>query len=430
MGQATVTIRMYNVGFGDSFLITVREHELVWRMLVDCGVHSHGRAQVNGVSRPIRDVVDAIITHLEESAPAGGHSHLDVVVATHHHADHISGFSIDDWERVDVAEVWVPFIEDADDEDATKLRMGLTGAADTLRGLIEEAAGTPNRGDWGNRLRLAHDFAVNSFGNADATDRLLGRNGKKFARDPTDVRIRYLPDRDSAKNEIATTVPGASVHILGPSRDPDQLKRMDPPAAVAWLRLDADQKVGGADQSHLFSPTFQIRDDDEKTRLPDSFVKARNAMRLRDLAADAGALLAASSLLERSVNNTSIAFVLDVNGIRFLFVGDSQHGAWDHLLDDARAQPLVKDVAFYKVGHHGSHNATPKRFVRDFLGDGATAMLPWGLVNAWKDTIPKKELLDALDEKRTRLVRADKPAGDGVTVGPDLLWSEVSFDIP
>jgi hypothetical protein len=47
----TVEVRMYNVGFGDAFRITVRRGEQTWRMLVDCGVHSHGAA------RPLKDSV-------------------------------------------------------------------------------------------------------------------------------------------------------------------------------------------------------------------------------------------------------------------------------------------------------------------------------------------------------------------------------------
>ena len=97
--------------------------------------------------------------------------------------------------------------------------------------------------------------------------------------------------------------------------------------------------------------------------------------------------------LERSVNNTSVFFLLDVQGVRLVFPGDAQEGAWEHVLNDQNALTLIKNAEFYKVGHHGSHNATPKPFVlTDWQGTG-DAMVPWGLVKAWKDTIPKKELL-------------------------------------
>ncbi|NLI17473.1 MAG: MBL fold metallo-hydrolase, partial [Actinomycetales bacterium] len=107
----TVHVRMYNVGFGDAFLVTVSRAGGTWRMLVDCGVHNQGQA------RPIRDSVRAIIADLR-AASADGVPRLDVVVATHRHADHVSGFAVDDWEEVEVGEVWLPYVADDDDPDA------------------------------------------------------------------------------------------------------------------------------------------------------------------------------------------------------------------------------------------------------------------------------------------------------------------------
>ena len=103
---ATVEVRMYNVGFGDAFRIIVRRGDQTWRMLVDCGVHSHGDR------RPIGESVARIIEELETECD--GKPSLDVVVATHHHADHISGFAENAWKKVEVGEVWVPFVEHPD----------------------------------------------------------------------------------------------------------------------------------------------------------------------------------------------------------------------------------------------------------------------------------------------------------------------------
>jgi hypothetical protein len=56
-------------------------------------------------------------------------------------------------------------------------------------------------------------------------------------------------------------------------------------------------------------------------------------------------------------------------------------------------------------------------------------MLPWGLVRRWQDTIPKKELLEALQAHRHTVVRADAPTAeaDKVVVHDDL-WSEIVFE--
>jgi hypothetical protein len=73
--------------------------------------------------------------------------------------------------------------------------------------------------------------------------------------------------------------------------------------------------------------------------------------------------------LDSATNNTSLAFAISVPGDTpkcLLFVADSQVGNWlswnkqtypiqgkNLLIDDIFAQTV-----FYKVGHHGSHNAT------------------------------------------------------------------------
>jgi beta-lactamase superfamily II metal-dependent hydrolase len=414
MAKTTVAVRMYNVGFGDAFVVTVSREQQLWRMLVDCGVHSQGRA------RPIAESVKAIIADLK-AASADGVPRLDVIVATHHHADHISGFALEDWEEVDVDEVWVPFIEDEDDADAKRLRDAHGLATRALTAMIDQRVTALGAAPVPDALDAARAFAMNSFGNADATDRLLSRNGLGFATKP---RVRYLPSLDAADNLVKTTIDGVVAHVLGPSRDPAQLKRMDPPAGTGWLRFGADVEATPGVKVPLFHHVYVARSADD---LPADLTAAQADLRLDELTDDAE-VLAAASILERAVNNTSVFFVLDVAGTRLLFPGDAQQGAWDHVLSDETSRALVKDVAFYKIGHHGSHNATPKGYVADVLGNGAYAMLPFGLVERWKATIPKTELLDALHAHDVHVTRADAPVEEAghVVVHGDL-WSEVTL---
>lgn len=408
-----VTVRMYNVGFGDAFVVTIARDDQVWRMLVDCGVHSQGQA------RPLVDTVRAIIADLA-AASADGVPRLDVVAASHHHADHIAGFALDDWEQVEVKEVWLPFVEDESDPDAVALRQRQALTAQLLLDRIERhPALAATRGS--AATKAARDFALNSLRNADAADRLHGRDGRRFATTPT---VRFLPNR-TAENAIALPVTGATVHVLGPSRDPARLKLMDPPASVAWLRLDAeDDDSGRPARGPLFGAEYVVPDP---RRLPPDLLRARSGLRLTI----DRQLLAASSILERAVNNTSLFFVLDVLGTRFIFPGDAQYGAWQHVLDDPHGNALLADAAFYKVGHHGSHNATPKLFLNEVWRNGGYAMLPYGLVRRWERTIPKAEIIDALKTHEHPLVRADdlREVTPQVTVKDDL-WAEIRFDIP
>ena len=57
--------------------------------------------------------------------------------------------------------------------------------------------------------------------------------------------------------------------------------------------------------------------------------------------------------IDRAANNTSIVFVLEWRGWQLLFCGDAEMRSWRMM------QSRLTPVHFLKVGHHGSHNATP-----------------------------------------------------------------------
>jgi beta-lactamase superfamily II metal-dependent hydrolase len=414
----SVTVRMYNVGFGDAFVVTVRRGQHRWRMLVDCGVHPAGQA------RPLEDAVKAIIADLAADS-TDGQPHLDVIAATHGHEDHIGGFRFDAWEDVSVGEVWVPFVEDLSDPDARDIREKQTAAAGRLTALLDDRVRGIYQRKWPAAVTTARWFAANSSRNAIATDRLLGRNGRRFATTP---RVRYLPSRKETDNTIEVQLPGVTAHVLGPPRDRTHLRRMNPPSRAGWLALDSD-RTGPVGNEPLFNPRVFVMDQAELA-WHHQLIEDHEAIRDLDQLNDDG-LLAAASLLEQAVNNTSLFFVLQVGEVRLLFPGDAQQGAWDHVLSDAEKTALVSNVAFYKISHHGSHNGTPRRYVEEVLKDGKQAMLPWGLVKKWESTIPKPELLEALEDHHHRVIRADNPIPrrGQVRVQGDL-WSELELAAP
>ncbi len=81
--KGTIRIRMYRVGFGDCFLVSFLNQKIGgalkdYHILVDCGVHSKGNIGT------IDQVVDDVLTTTKGK--------IAVVVATHAHQDHMSGF--------------------------------------------------------------------------------------------------------------------------------------------------------------------------------------------------------------------------------------------------------------------------------------------------------------------------------------------------
>src|SRR5262245_13644208 len=115
MTRDVARIRAYNVGFGDSFLLDLPSPSgRRVKVVIDCGSVSFGDSGQTSallVQRIVRDISD------HDGAP-----HVDVVVATHRHRDHISGFAREEWRRVSVSEVWQPWTESPRDADAVRLR--------------------------------------------------------------------------------------------------------------------------------------------------------------------------------------------------------------------------------------------------------------------------------------------------------------------
>jgi hypothetical protein len=73
-------------------------------------------------------------------------------------------------------------------------------------------------------------------------------------------------------------------------------------------------------------------------------------------------------VLNRGINNTSLVLAFEFKKSRkvLLFVGDAQrgnwiswtNGSWKDGPETISVRDLMSRTVFYKVGHHGSHNAT------------------------------------------------------------------------
>ena len=83
-GTREVTVRMYNVGFGDCFLLRIPTPDGERKVLIDCGTHPGGAGP-----RKMRQVVQDIVADVTD---ADGVPRIDLVIGTHRHRDHVSGF--------------------------------------------------------------------------------------------------------------------------------------------------------------------------------------------------------------------------------------------------------------------------------------------------------------------------------------------------
>src|SRR4051794_36065316 len=81
-----ISVRMYRQGLGDCFLITIpRKTGGPFRMLIDCGIV----LGAEGADAAIKKVVSDLKTTVDGKPKP----HIDVLVVTHEHWDHVSGFT-------------------------------------------------------------------------------------------------------------------------------------------------------------------------------------------------------------------------------------------------------------------------------------------------------------------------------------------------
>src|SRR4051812_32283541 len=107
--MSDIRIRMYQVGFGDCFVLFLPTAGGGTKtMLLDCG-------SLGGGGIPMKKVVERVIADVRQAGGANGpKTHIDVIVATHRHKDHIGEFDQDAWKDVTATEVWMPWTERPD----------------------------------------------------------------------------------------------------------------------------------------------------------------------------------------------------------------------------------------------------------------------------------------------------------------------------
>ncbi|MDP3984284.1 MAG: hypothetical protein Q8Q52_04665 [Acidimicrobiia bacterium] len=404
-----VRVRMYEVGFGDCFLIEFprKDDPTPFRILVDCGAHSSGYPREGWKPEQVVDQIVADVT-------TAGEPHIDVVVATHRHQDHVVGFRAKAWSQVSVGEVWLPWTENPKDPLARAILNRQSRLAFGLQAAFQSAAFGAR---WTNPERAAslRDLVTNSLTNASAMRTLhSGFLGKP--------KRRYLSVADPA-TITSDFCPGLTVHVLGPSKDEEVIRDMDPPAGQSYLHfldpsmpMDAEA-IGGELSSEMerqlersqrpFSRNFTFPateyESDPAALLLDAETKEAAAAFMREDD------LAVAVSLDKAVNGTSLMLMFEFGDAFLLFPGDAQWGTWRGAMDDAEHRDLLSRTTFLKVGHHGSHNATPKEFVEDVLGAklwcAAASVRP---INFWPE-IPKADLLTALGKRSERVIRSDQP---------------------
>ena len=422
-------VRMYRVGFGDFFLLTVptRAHG-PQHVLIDCGVHA---ANIGTMPACVADLV--AVTKRK----------LALVIVTHYHADHLSGFAThyDEFAQFEVGAVWITNRLDPGDARVATFKRRLVTVAGhlrvqlqlRLRAALDDDAALATRqalAQVEDALGVGHPVA------GSANERALDLVTNGFHNAPP---VHYYEAGDEPA--LPPALKGAiTAEILGPS----------PKAAAGEFTASDDrleQYLAAASQNGLPDqsafPPFERpwpatgadypRDAFRPWNTPAAMEKALQALQPDTLAA-------AAELIDGTLNNQSLVVLFTCRKRNLLFVGDAQWGNWAYWLYGRsvkgsapalsdRARRILASIDFYKIGHHGSTNATPIPVVGALSAECAamcstetgypSRKRTYGSVKA-KTEVPRTALMDAL-EKRTRhkLVRSDWIAAGDAPASPE-----------
>jgi hypothetical protein len=369
-GAWVMRVRMYRQGLGDCFLVSLKKDEGgLFHIVIDCGV-------LMGTE----DVANQMIEVVEDIAVETGGT-VDLLVVTHEHWDHVSGFhqARKSWDRITVKEVWMGWTENPRDPQARRLGQARKSALRMLAKVTEKLPhglkegvqsligfnGDPRPGAGRKTTAMALDYVRKKGGTPDA--------------------VKYL---NPGKGPIDLEgVSGVRVYSLGPPRDEKLLKKSE-----VLKRDKADGLVYGLhgevmalaaaagfapsklnpEVTHPFSEELRLKTDGKGEKAV-AFRHAYEAKDWRKIDDDWMSAFGDLALkLDNDTNNTSLvlAFEFVRSGKVALFVGDAQVGNWQSW-DTVRfetgegekkrelpASDLVARTCFYKGGHHLSHNAT------------------------------------------------------------------------
>lgn len=431
-----IKVRMYRQGLGDCFLITIpRDNGKPFYAVIDCGV-------ILG-TKDAGAIMTEVVEHIIKTT--GGH--VDVVAATHEHWDHISGFGQakeiwTDKSRLTIGEVWLSWAEDRNNALGQKLR----GERQALKMALNAAA---------SRMHLAGDSSA-----AEEVSNLLSWFGAGTTADALEVvkdlseDIRYCTPQD---NPIQIPGTDVKVYVLGPPPNEKFIKKYNP--------SKREPETYGIDaMNHYLSalqPTLSDEDlespFDERFQIPmhvaqqmpffqqhywaeavDAEDKDQEWRRIDGSWLDSSASLALQ--LDSATNNTCLVLAFEL-GDRdvLLFAADAQVGNWLSWQDlkwqvngtEVSGPDLLRRTIFYKVGHHGSHNATLRELGLEQMTSLQCAFVPVDREMAVKkrwNQMPLNELMERLNEiTEERVVRidADIPHKLSKQMTPDKLFHEI-----
>jgi beta-lactamase superfamily II metal-dependent hydrolase len=433
-----IKIRMYRQGLGDCFLITLpKKGQGNFYVMIDCCV-------VTATEKPeekMKDVLQDIAKVTDKQ--------IDLLIVTHEHWDHLSGIlqAEEEFKSLKFKDVWLGWTEDDKDPLAQKLK----GERIKLCAALQAAEST---------LRMAG--AARPADEVASVIELFGAAGSKTTSEALnrvktlETKVRYCRPTDSPVRPEGLD---ANFYILGPPLDEQFIKKSNPSkSSPETYGIDATEcYLNGAgpaltdpDPVAPFDTIYQIPEaaarqmpffhsnywadskqsqgvDQSWRRIDTAWLESSTTMAL---------------MLDSATNNTSLVLAIELDGGDvLLFAGDAQVGnwlswqglKWENSGVKVSGPDLLRRTMFYKVGHHGSHNATLCEKGLEMMESLQVAMVPVDHEMAVKKRwgkMPLPSLITRLNEKTTqRVVRIDEevPASLKSQADSTKLYHEITF---
>jgi beta-lactamase superfamily II metal-dependent hydrolase len=365
-------VRIYSVGFGDCIYVRIPDDGGHFHMLIDCGT--------SAAADTLKPAVDDVRSMLPRDQD--GKAHLDLLVATHPHADHIKGFDPEWFEDVRIGRIWLSLFMKPGHPQAKKTLAFQDMANDAALALLNRrglqlSPGVQSllqRSIWnpGALKALREDLAQSSgihpqyplYVARDLADRLSPEEREQHQLDYEQSTTRFRGFQEQA----------TCLRVLSPEWDIDKYYlgqgTFDSHSLIDryMLRTEAYQATPETlDASSLAAEKAQAAAT-TKARQPGN-ISERDFRQLRSHLLYSA--LAFSQKDDRLKNNLSVVLLLEWRGRRLLFTGDAEwqgkgvregrrNSTWDVMLHHPEVkQILVQPLDLLKVAHHGSHNGTP-----------------------------------------------------------------------
>ena len=409
----SLTLRGYQVGFGDCFLLTFH---------YDGGTKDRHVLIDFGSTGQNKSMGENLMLRVAEDIKKQTKGKIHAVVATHRHKDHISGFATNKKQTAsgDIIASCNPDVVIQPWTEDPKAKVDAKQASSHMDGKRSFVASLTNMHQVSTAILIEAErrksvlgptlfrelsfLGEDNLSNLSAVNNLM-RMGKRHF---------YL--NFGSKSGLESVLPGVKVRVLGPpnlKQSKEIMKQRSSDEDEFW-------------QFQAMANQFVIQKNPKVFRKASTYSTAGVPPftrwlinRMRSIRGEQ--LLSIVRALDKVMNNTSLILLFEVGGKKLLFPGDAQIENWSYALSKPAIKRVLQGVDIYKVGHHGSRNATPKTLWNGFknrsdkkgkrLQTFVSTMPGKHGKAANKTEVPRKTLVDALQKESDYFTTQDLKRG-------------------